>query len=221
MQNTKNKRKRGWVGLFKKNIFCTHRPVENVNMGQPRPLFVYFRSFKTQILKKKLQTSAGFDLESSELKASTLTTCPPPRARSLKCLSFLFNQVELETAFSVVKCQDVESCPTPLTLSSLLSTHAMTSATTTTTPKATPTPMSTDAYFDPPVEFSTSPPVDAHRPRRSKSVTSITTSPLMTSPTAPMTMTSQATPTSMEFPDHKKFFGWTLRKSSTSYQSIN
>ena len=43
-------------------------------MGQPRPPFVYFRSFQTQILQQKLQTSAGFELGSTEKKASTLTT---------------------------------------------------------------------------------------------------------------------------------------------------
>ena len=35
-------------------------------MGQLRPLFVYFRSFQTQILQKKLYASAGFELQSSE-----------------------------------------------------------------------------------------------------------------------------------------------------------
>ena len=35
-------------------------------MGQPRPLFVYFKYFKTQILQKKLKASAGFELGSSE-----------------------------------------------------------------------------------------------------------------------------------------------------------
>ena len=36
------------------------------------PLFVNFRSFQTQFLPKKLSTSAGFELGSSEQKASTL-----------------------------------------------------------------------------------------------------------------------------------------------------
>ena len=30
-------------------------------MGQPRPLFVYFRSFQTQILQKKLLASADLN----------------------------------------------------------------------------------------------------------------------------------------------------------------
>ena len=39
--------------------------------------FVYFRSFQTQLLQKKLQASARFKLGSLEQKASTLTTRPP------------------------------------------------------------------------------------------------------------------------------------------------
>ena len=35
-------------------------------MGQPRPLFLYFRSFQTQILQKKLYGSACFEIESSD-----------------------------------------------------------------------------------------------------------------------------------------------------------
>ena len=41
-------------------------------MGQPWPLFVCFCSFQTQTLRKKLKASEG-------LKASMLTTWPPPR----------------------------------------------------------------------------------------------------------------------------------------------
>ena len=48
-------------------------------MGLPRPLFVYFRSFQTQMLQIKLKASAGFELGSSEMKESTLTILPPPR----------------------------------------------------------------------------------------------------------------------------------------------
>ena len=43
-------------------------------MDQPRPIFVYFRCFQTQILQKKLQASVGLELGSQEQKASTLTT---------------------------------------------------------------------------------------------------------------------------------------------------
>ena len=34
-----------------------------VKMGQPRPLFIYFHSFQTQSVQKKLWDSAGFELE--------------------------------------------------------------------------------------------------------------------------------------------------------------
>ena len=39
---------------------------KKLKMGQPRPLFVYFRTFQTQILQKKLYASAGFELRLSE-----------------------------------------------------------------------------------------------------------------------------------------------------------
>ena len=35
-------------------------------IGPPRTLFIYFRSFQTQILQKKLYASAGLELGSSE-----------------------------------------------------------------------------------------------------------------------------------------------------------
>ena len=48
-------------------------------MGIPRSLYIYFRSFQTQISQKILWASGGFELGSSEKKASALTTWPPPR----------------------------------------------------------------------------------------------------------------------------------------------
>ena len=42
-------------------------------MGQPGLFIAYFRFFNNN-LTEKLWTSAGFELGSSELKASTLTT---------------------------------------------------------------------------------------------------------------------------------------------------
>ena len=44
--------------LFKHNFYG--------KMGQPWPLFAYVRTFHTQILQKKLYTSASFELRSSE-----------------------------------------------------------------------------------------------------------------------------------------------------------
>ena len=41
-------------------------------MVKSRPLLVYFRFFRKQILQKKLKVSAGFELGSSELKTSTI-----------------------------------------------------------------------------------------------------------------------------------------------------
>ena len=61
-----------------------------VKMGQPRPLFAYFYSFSTQILQKKLQVSAGFELGPPEQKAP-----PPPRPKIAKSISVESCQVLL------------------------------------------------------------------------------------------------------------------------------
>ena len=51
-------------------------------LGQPRPLFCLFLFFSSTNYTEKLQASAGFELGSSQLMASTLTTSPPPRPLS-------------------------------------------------------------------------------------------------------------------------------------------
>ena len=50
-------------------------------MGQPRDLFVYYRSFQKFYILRKLLASLGFKLGSSELRASTLTNRLPPRPK--------------------------------------------------------------------------------------------------------------------------------------------
>ena len=76
--------------LFQREKRClsSHKnrgATSNFSLGQPQRIYCIFCSFQTTFFTKKLQTSAGFELGLLELKASTLTTRPPPQTYLQNC----------------------------------------------------------------------------------------------------------------------------------------
>ena len=77
-------------GSFSKRKRClsSHKnrgATSNFSLGQPQRIYCIFCSFQTTFFTKKLQTSARFELGLLELKASTLTTRPPPQTYLQNC----------------------------------------------------------------------------------------------------------------------------------------